>query len=148
MADPKGTAIYPPLPGDGVQAADLFTNPPAVCKELAPCIETVDQVTQKCVQYENQKTGTKKTCVKYDTVPVFGNVCTATKDVFKGKVDDLTKCTDWKKESAGFVNGACIKDEGPTQDQDGVHHRAEASTRLPRPVTATTTNVRRCRTGR
>ncbi|HQR77211.1 MAG TPA: PilC/PilY family type IV pilus protein, partial [Burkholderiaceae bacterium] len=111
VADPKGTAIYPPLPGDGVQAADLFTNPPAVCKELAPCIETVDQVTQKCVQYENQKTGTKKTCVKYDTVPVFGNVCTETKDVFKGKVDDLTKCIDWKKESAGFVNGACIKEK-------------------------------------
>ena len=50
IVGPAGHVIYPPLPGDGPQAADIFTNPPQVCNVTPPCLQwnTVDQ--QQCVQ--------------------------------------------------------------------------------------------------
>ncbi len=38
---------------------------------------------------------------------VFGDVCIAWKDVYKGKVDDLSNCVDWDSVFDKWVNGAC-----------------------------------------
>ena len=78
IVGPAGTAIYPPLRGDGPQAADLFTNPPQVCNVTPPCLQWnyVDQ--QQCVQTQQVQTGTTQQCDSYSTVPVFGNVCVQT----------------------------------------------------------------------
>jgi type IV pilus assembly protein PilY1 len=107
VADPKGTAIYPPLPGDSVQAADLFTNPPVTCNAQPPCTVWEDILGDVCTEWDKKKIGTKDTCTQYDWVKVFGDVCVAWKDVYKGQVDDLTKCTDWDKVIDKYVNGAC-----------------------------------------
>jgi len=111
IANPPGVAIYNPFPSDGVQAADLFTNPPLVCNLATPCLDWNTATRKKCVAWESQKTGTKTTCTKYETVPTYGDVCVATKDVFKGKVDDLTKCLEWDKQFVKNIDGACIETE-------------------------------------
>ncbi len=54
-------------------------------------------------------------------MPVFGNVCTAWKDVYKGKVDDLSKCTDWDKVIDKYVNGACTQ----TKKQDIMENQCQ-----------------------
>ena len=73
---------------------------------------------------------------KYKTVDVFGDVCIAWKDVFKGQVDDLTKCIDWDKVIDKYVNGACTQDEDAGRHEEAVCSWSMSSTRRPRPVIA------------
>ena len=50
IVGPAGTAIYPPLKGDGPQAADIFTNPPQVCNvdPALPCSGTTSTSSSAC----------------------------------------------------------------------------------------------------
>ena len=105
IVGPAGTAIYPSLPGDGPQAADLFTNPPQVCTATPPCLQwnTVDQ--QQCVQTQQVQTGTTQQCDSYSTVPVFGNVCVQTQQQPNGFQNG--QCLTSHQQQTGFTNGAC-----------------------------------------
>ena len=105
IVGPAGHAIYPPLPGDGPQAADIFTNPPEVCNVTPPCLQwnTVDQ--QQCVQTQQVQTGTTQQCDSYSTVPVFGNVCVQTVQQQNGFQNG--QCLTSHQQQTGFTNGAC-----------------------------------------
>jgi len=106
IANPAGTAIYPPLPGDGPQAADLFTNPPQVCTATPPCLQWNYTNTNQCVQTQPVQTGTTTVCDQYQTVPVFGNVCVQWQQVQTG-VQNGT-CNTWQQQQTGTTNGACL----------------------------------------
>ena len=105
IANPAGTAIYPPLPSEGSQAADLFTNPPQVCNATPPCIQWNFATTNQCVQTQSVQTGTTQQCDSYSTVPVFGNVCTQYQQVQTGFTNGA--CNTWQQQQTGFTNGAC-----------------------------------------
>ena len=102
---PGGPRDLSPLPGDGPQAADIFTNPPQVCNVTPPCLQwnTVDQ--QQCVQTQQQQTGTTQQCDSYSTVPVFGNVCVQTVQQQNGFQNG--QCLTSHQQQTGFTNGAC-----------------------------------------
>jgi len=109
IAGPAGTAIYNPLPGDGPQAADLFTNPPAVCTGSPPCIEWNTKDENQCTTTESQPDGFTKQCNSWETKPVFGNVCVqwdVVPDGFKNGA-----CVQTEQQPNGFAKGACIKTE-------------------------------------
>ena len=67
---------------------------------------------EKCVATENKKIGTKKIVREVrDGAGLRRRLYRDWKDVFKGKVDDLTKCIDWNKESTSTSTGPALKDE-------------------------------------
>ena len=105
IANPAGTAIYNPLPGDGPQAADIFTNPPVVCTSQPPCIQWNMTTQNQCVQTQPVQTGTTQQCDSYSTVPVFGNVCTQYQQVQTGWTNGA--CLTWQQQQTGWTNGAC-----------------------------------------
>ena len=105
IANPAGTAIYNPLPGDGPQAADIFTNPPQVCSDQPPCVQWNYTTTNQCVQTQQVQTGTTQQCDSYSTVPVFGNVCTQYQQVQTGWTNGA--CNTWQQQQTGWTNGAC-----------------------------------------
>lgn len=96
---PNGTAIYMPFPNDGPQAADLFTNPPAVCNAQPPCLVWNTKDEQVCESFAQVPDGYTNVCSLYQDVPVYQNVC-----------------VDWTKVPNGFKNGACLKTQ---QQQTG-----------------------------
>ena len=106
IANPAGTAIYPPLPGDGPQAADIFTNPPQVCTATPPCLQWNYTNTNQCVQSQPVQTGTTTVCDQYQTVPVFGNVCVQWQQVQTGWQNGT--CNTWQQQQTGTTNGACL----------------------------------------
>ena len=84
------------------------------CNAQPPCTVWEDIKGDVCTEWEKKKIGSNDVCTQYDWVKVFGNVCVAWKDVFKGQADDLTKCTDWDKVIDKWVNGKCTQ----TKKQD------------------------------
>lgn len=109
IAGPAGTAIYNPLPGDGPQAADLFTNPPAICTASPPCIEWNTKEENQCKSWKDELDGYTKKCVSQIDEDVFGNVCVAWDVVPDGYKNGA--CVQTEKQLKGHVNGACIKTE-------------------------------------
>ena len=50
---PSGVAIYPTMPAEGPQGADLFTNPQTTtCASGPPCIQFTPTFTNVCTQFE------------------------------------------------------------------------------------------------
>ena len=105
IANPAGTAIYSPLPGDGPQAADIFTNPPQVCNATPPCTQWNPIFGSQCVQFQQVQTGTTQQCNQYQTVPVFGQVCVQYQQVQTGWQNG--QCLNWQQVQTGWQNGQC-----------------------------------------
>jgi len=118
---PTGVALYPPIPAEGPQGADLFTNPGTLtCTSSPPCVQYdpvfTNQCTQyaqvqtgtECTQYELQQQGTQPVCVAY--VPVqtgTQQVCTGYTAVQNGQtcvqqavvlIPDATQETGFRQE--------------------------------------------------
>ena len=106
IVNPAGMAIYNPLPGDGPQAADLFTNPPQVCNAQPPCIQWDPIFTNQCVQTVQVQTGTTQQCSQFQQQPVFGNVCTQYQQVQTGWQNGA--CLNWQQVQTGWQNGQCL----------------------------------------
>jgi type IV pilus assembly protein PilY1 len=106
IANPAGTAIYNPLPGDGPQAADIFTNPPLVCNAQPPCIQWDPIFGNQCVQTQQVQTGTTQQCGQWQTVPVFGQVCTQYQQVQTGWQNG--QCLTWQQVQTGWTQGQCL----------------------------------------
>src|SRR4029453_94467 len=104
ITSPAGTAIYPALPGDGPQAADIFTNPPQVCNATPPCIQWNTAQQQTCVQTQQVQVGTTQQCTAYVDVPVFGDVCVQYQQVQTGWTNGA--CNTFQTQTT-YVNGAC-----------------------------------------
>jgi len=109
LTGPAGTAIYAPFPNDGPQAADLFTNPPAVCSAPRPCLEWNTQDKEVCESFKQEPDGFDNVCSLYQDVPVYGDVCVDWIKVPDGFTNGA--CTKTEKQSTGFAKGACIKEE-------------------------------------
>lgn len=105
ITNPAGIAIFNPLPGEGPQAADLFTNPPQVCNTTPPCIQWDPIFTNQCTSWQQVQTGTTQQCAQYQTVPVMGNVCVQTQQVQTGWTNGA--CLNWQQVQTGWQNGAC-----------------------------------------
>src|SRR4029450_9195449 len=104
ITSPAGTAIYPALPGDGPQAADIFTNPPQVCNATPPCIQWNTAQQQTCVQTQQVQVGTTQQCTAYVDVPVFGDVCVQYQQGQTGWAHGA--CNTFQTQTT-YVNGAC-----------------------------------------
>lgn len=109
IAGPAGTAIYNPLPGDGPQAADLFTNPPLVCTVSRPCLTWNTKEVDNCKSFKKELDGYTKVCSNWGVQPVFGDVCVQWDSVPDGFKNGA--CVDTEKQPNGFAKGACTKTE-------------------------------------
>ena len=101
---PAGIAIYPTMPNEGAQGADLFTNPQTTtCSSGPPCIQFQPTFTNvctqyadvyvgdQCIQYQAQQQGTVQQCSLYENQQIgTQQVCTAFTQVQTG-----TECTQY-----------------------------------------------------
>ena len=57
--------MYPTMPAEGPQGADLFTNPQTTtCSSGPPCIQFTPTFTNVCTQFDNVYVGEQ--CVQYE----------------------------------------------------------------------------------
>lgn len=91
LSSPAGLAIYPPIPQEGPQGADLFTNPGTpTCTASPPCVTYTPTFSNQCVA----------------TQPVYQNQCTLYQQVQNG-TDNV--CSQYQQVLTGYQNGACTQ---------------------------------------